>query len=163
MTTDSGNNKKPPTPPEGLSSAGRRFVIVASRFNSHVVDRLVEGALDAFEATGTGRDGVRVVRVPGAFELPLEVSALLETLPLDGVVALGCVIRGETPHFEHVSRAATDGLREVSVDYGVPVGFGVLTTNDLDQAMARSGGAGGNRGFDAAIATIEMASLLGAE
>ena len=144
---------------KGLSSKGRRFVIVASRFNAQVVDRLVEGAFGAFETTGTKRDAVSVTRVPGAFELPLAVSSLMDTGDFDGAVALGCVIRGETPHFDHVSRAATDGLQQVALDYGVPIGFGVLTTDSLAQAIARSGSAS-NKGFDAAIAAIEMTQLL---
>ena len=146
--------------PEGLSSAGCRVVIVASRFNRDIVDRLLSGALDALEETGTGRDEVRVVRVPGAFELPLAARRLADSGEYDAVVGLGCVIRGETPHFEHISRAAADGLERVSLDSGVPVGFGVLTTDTVDQALARSGGGVGNRGYDAAIAAIEMVQLL---
>ena len=146
--------------PEGLSSASCRVVIVASRFNQDIVDRLLSGALDALEETGTGRDEVRVVRVPGAFELPLAAHRLADSGEYDAVVGLGCVIRGETSHFEHVSRAATDGLERVSLDSGVPVGFGVLTTDTVDQALARSGGGAGNRGYDAAVAALEMVQLL---
>jgi 6,7-dimethyl-8-ribityllumazine synthase len=161
VTTNSGNDKQTPEPFEGLRSQHGRFAIVASRFNAHVVDRLVEGALEAFDQKGTPRDEVPVFRVPGAFELPLAVGCLIDTGDYDAVVALGCVIRGETPHFEHVSRTSTDGLAQVSLEYGVPVGFGVLTTDDLDQAMTRSGGDVGNKGFDAAIAAIEMTQFLG--
>ena len=146
--------------PEGLSSASCRVVIVASRFNRDIVDRLLSGALDALEQTGTGRDEVRVVRVPGAFELPLAARRLADSGEYDAVVGLGCVIRGETSHFEHISRAVTDGLERVSLDSGVPVGFGVLTTDTVDQALARSGGGAGNRGYDAAVAALEMVQLL---
>ena len=146
--------------PEGLSSASCRVVIVASRFNQDIVDRLLSGALDALEETGTGRDEVRVVRVPGAFELPLAAGRLADSGEYDAVVGLGCVIRGETSHFEYVSRAAIDGLERVSLDSGVPVGFGVLTTDTVDQALARSGGGAGNRGYDAAVAALEMVQLL---
>ena len=146
--------------PEGLSSASCRVVIVASRFNQDIVERLLSGALDALEETGTGRDEVRVVRVPGAFELPLAAGRLADSGEYDAVVGLGCVIRGETSHFEYVSRAAIDGLERVSLDSGVPVGFGVLTTDTVDQALARSGGGAGNRGYDAAVAALEMVQLL---
>lgn len=163
--TDAKGKKQPPTPAEGLSSAGGRFAIVASRFNAHVVDRLVDGALEAFRKTGTEVGEVALVRVPGAFELPLAAAYLADNEEYDAIVALGCVIRGQTPHFELVSRAATDGLGRVALEFGIPIGFGVLTTDTLEQAMARSGGANGsagnNRGFDAAMAAIEMARLLG--
>ena len=151
--------KQAPRPLDGLTSRGGRFAVVASRFNAPVVDRLLEGALEAFRRTGTRAEDVSVVRVPGAFELPLMAAHLIESDACDAVVALGCVIRGETAHFEHVSRAATDGLRDVSLEFRVPVGFGVLTTDTIEQAMDRSGGTdrtGANHGFDAAMAAIEM-------
>ncbi len=156
-------DKQGPRPIDGLTSKGGRFAVVASRFNAPVVDRLLEGALEAFRRTGTRVEDVRIVRVPGAFELPLMASHLIESNACDAVIALGCVIRGETAHFEHVSRAAADGLRDVSLQYRVPVGFGVLTTDTVDQAMDRSGGAdgtGANHGFDAAMAAIEMLDRL---
>ena len=152
--------KRPAADLEGLSSKGYRVAVVAARFNDHIVGRLLDGAVTAFEQTGTPRAALTIVRVPGAFELPLAVRRLAESGEYDGVVALGCVIRGETPHFEHVSRVAADGLARVSLDNGVPVGFGVLTTNTPEQAVARSGGDIGNSGFDAAVAAIEMVSLL---
>ncbi len=160
MLPTSKENKQAPEIPEGLSSTGCRCAIVASRFNAHIVDRLVDGALEAFAGTGTGSDEVKLVRVPGAFELPLAVQHLAEASDYDAIVALGCVIRGETPHFEHVSRAAADGLARVSLELGIPVAFGVLTTETVDQAMSRAGGDAGNRGFDAAIAAIEMIHKL---
>jgi 6,7-dimethyl-8-ribityllumazine synthase len=156
--------KQRPQPIQGLSSAGGRFAIVASRFNTLIVDRLLEGALEAFSRCGTPADRVGVLRVPGAFELPLAASRLAASENYDALVALGCVVRGETPHFDHVSRAATDGLERVSLDFGIPIGFGVLTTEDMAQARARSGGESGdmgsNRGFDAALAAIQMFQLL---
>ena len=155
--TSKGSKKEPETI-EGLRSEGYRFAIVAGRFNQEIVDRLLEGALNALEKTGTRRDGVDVVRVPGAFELPLAAQRLAKNC--DGVIALGCVIRGETPHFEYVSQAATHGLERVSLDSGIPIGFGVLTTDNVEQALARAGGGIGNRGYDAAIAVIEMVQSL---
>lgn len=164
MSTSDPETKQAPSPIERLDSGNARYVIVASRFNSRIVNRLVEGALAAFERTGTPVSGVPVVRVPGAFELPLAAARLARSGRFDGIVALGSVIRGETPHFDHVARAATDGLEKVALDSGVPIGFGVLTTETFEQAWARSGGDAGefseNRGGDAALAAIEMVQLL---
>jgi 6,7-dimethyl-8-ribityllumazine synthase len=143
-----------------MSSADFRIAIVAARFNERFVGQLLEGALAALERMGTSREDVRVVRVPGAFELPLAAKRLAESGGYDAIIALGSVIRGETSHFEHVSRAAADGLERVSLDYGIPVGFGVLTTETPEQAAARAGGDKGNIGFDAAMAAVEMASVL---
>lgn len=152
--------KQPAARLDGLSSEGYRIAIVAARFNGHIVERLIEGAIGALEQTGTPRTAVTLVRVPGAFELPLTARHLAESAAYEAIVALGCVIRGETPHFEHVSRVAADGLARVSVDHKIPVGFGVLTTNSPEQAAARAGGAVGNCGFDAALAAVEMVSVL---
>ena len=158
MPPSSKGSKHPPEPLAGLGSAGYRFAIAAGRFNENIVDRLIEGALSALEKTGTRPDAVEVVRVPGAFELPLAAQKLSESC--DAVIALGCVIRGETPHFEYVSRAAAEGLERVSLDSGIPVAFGVLTTDTAEQALARAGGDVGNRGYDAAVAAIEMLQAL---
>ncbi len=158
MPPTSKGSKKEPSPLEGLSSAGYSFAIAATRFNEEIVDRLLEGALAALEDTGTPRDSVPVLRVPGAFELPLAAQKLCGGY--DAVIALGCVIRGETDHHEYVSRAAAEGLERVSLDAGIPVGFGVLTTDTVEQALARAGGDVGNRGYDAAIAAIEMLATL---
>ena len=152
--------KQPAARLEGLSSEGCRIAIAAARFNDHIVGRLLEGAIGALEQTGTPRAAIPLVRVPGAFELPLAVRHLAESGEYDAIIALGCVIRGETPHFEHVSRAAADGLQRVSLDHGIPIGFGVLTTNTLQQAIARAGGAVGNSGFDAAVAAVEMVAVV---
>ena len=158
MPPTSKGNKQNPEPLAGLGSANYRFGIAASRFNQEIVDRLLEGALGALEETGTRRNAVELVRVPGAFELPLAAQELAKNC--DAVIALGCVIRGETPHFEYVSQAAVQGLERVSLDSGIPVAFGVLTTDTVEQALARAGGDVGNRGYDAAIAAIEMLQSL---
>lgn len=155
---ESGQRRTPRL--EGLGSRGRRFAIAAARFNDNIVNRLIDGALGALEEAGTPRSEVQVVRVPGAFELPLAVRGLAASGRFDAVIALGCVIRGETAHFEHVSRIATDGLGRVALDYGIPVGFGVLTTDTPEQAAARAGGVVGNLGLDAARAAIEMVVVL---
>lgn len=158
---DSENQSKQPAPRlEGLSSKGYRIVIAAARFNDHIVSRLVEGAVDALIRLGTLREEIQIVRVPGAFELPLAARELARSGQYDAIIALGCVIRGETPHFEHISRVAADGLERVSLDYGLPVGFGLLTTNTSEEAIARAGGQHGNTGSNAAVAAVEMACLL---
>jgi 6,7-dimethyl-8-ribityllumazine synthase len=132
---------------------GLRFAIVVARFNSGITEKLLEGAKEALAQAGAG--GVTVFHVPGAFELPLAARTLAKTY--DAVVALGAVIRGETPHFEYVAGAAAHGLQQVALETGTPVSFGVLTTNTLAEAEARAGGAHGNKGYDAAMTAIEMA------
>lgn len=147
------------TPPDApLDAKGLRFGIVAARFNQDVTDRLVDGALECFAASGA--PDVPVEWVPGSFELPLAARTMAEARDLDGVVALGCVIRGETPHFEFISAEAASGLMSVMLETGVPMAFGVLTTEDRAQADARAGGDHGNKGWDAAATAIEMATLL---
>jgi 6,7-dimethyl-8-ribityllumazine synthase len=152
--------KRPAGLPKGLSSRGCSIAVAAASFNGPIVARLIEGALEALDRTGSPRDEIRIVRVPGAFELPLAARGLAETRRYDAIVALGAVIRGETSHFEHVSRAAAEGLGRVSLDYGIPIGFGVLTTETPEQAASRAGGARGNLGFDAAMAAVEMIAVL---
>jgi len=137
---------------------GLRVCIVASRFNLMVTERLVEGALAALRERGVEESDVDLVRVPGAWELPL-AARLASERGYDAIVAVGCVIRGGTPHFEYVSRAALDGLRHVQATTGVPIGLGVLTTDDLPQALARSGGEVGHAGTQAVEAALEMADL----
>jgi 6,7-dimethyl-8-ribityllumazine synthase len=139
---------------------GRRFAIAAARFNEFVTRDLLEGALDALRSHDVAEEDVDVVWVPGAFELPLVARRLAASRTYDGVICLGAVIRGETAHFEHVAGQAAAGIREVARDTGVPVLFGVLTTETLEQALDRAGGKHGNKGWDAAMAAIEMASLL---
>jgi 6,7-dimethyl-8-ribityllumazine synthase len=143
----------------GLQGEGRRFAIVVSRFNELVTDRLLAGAQACLEAHGVASEDVRVYSVPGAWELPLAVDRILRTIPCDGVIALGCVIRGDTPHFDYVAGGATNGLLRAALDHGIPVAFGLLTTDDTEQAMARAGGKAGNKGWEAALTALEMADL----
>ena len=143
-----------------FASRGRRFAVVAARFNELVVSKLVEGAVACLRAHGVAEDDLEVAWVPGAFELPLAARTLAATGTYDGVVCLGAVIRGETAHFDHVAGQAAAGIREAAEATGVPVTFGVLATDTLQQAMDRAGGKHGNKGWDAAMAAMEMASLL---
>jgi len=138
---------------------GARFAVVASRFNQFVVDRLVEGAVDALARHGAQAQNVTVVRVPGAWELPLVVRRLAASGKVDAVIALGAVIRGETPHFDYVAGEATKGLGTAASASDVPVAFGVLTTDTVEQAIERAGSKAGNKGWDAAVSAIEMVAL----
>jgi 6,7-dimethyl-8-ribityllumazine synthase len=138
---------------------GARFAVVASRFNHFVVDRLVEGAVDALVRHGVEPDQVTVVRVPGAFELPLVVRRIAASKKVDAVIALGAVIRGATPHFDYVAGEAAKGIGAAAATGDVPVAFGVLTTETLEQAVERAGTKHGNKGWDAAMSAIEMVSL----
>ncbi len=137
-----------------------RFAIVAARFNEPIVKRLVDGALEAFAAGGAGPGAVDLHWVPGSFELPLAAQHLAASRRYAGIACVGVVIRGETPHFEHVAREAAAGIRSVALATGIPVTFGVITTLDEDQAWARAGGAVGNRGAEAAEAALEMADFV---
>jgi 6,7-dimethyl-8-ribityllumazine synthase len=144
----------------GSSIATRlRIGIVVSDFNGPVTRVLEEAAIRALIAAGVKEESITAVHVPGAWELPLGASWLLEAGEFDGIVALGCVIRGETPHFEYVSLGATRGLESLARESGVPIGFGLLTTDTADQARARAGGARGNKGDEAAIAVLQMCEL----
>jgi 6,7-dimethyl-8-ribityllumazine synthase len=143
-----------------LSAAGLRFAIVVSRFNSFITDRLLAGAMDALQRTGADADAVDTVKVPGSWEVPLVAGELARQHRYDAIICLSAVIRGETPHFDYVAAEAAKGVAHASVDTGVPVAFGVLTTNTLEQAIDRAGVKGGNRGFDAAMSAIEMANLM---
>ena len=138
----------------------RVVAIVVSRFNEGITQKLVDGAIDALTRHGGGRENIDVVWVPGAWELPAAARALLSTERYDAIVALGAVIRGETPHFDFVAGEASRGLAEVGADFDVPIGFGLLTTDTLAQAEARAGGAHGNKGWDAALAALEMVDLF---
>ena len=138
----------------------RRVAIVVSRFNESVTMRLLEGAIDALERHGGAREDIDVVWVPGAWELPAAARALLATERYDAIVALGAVIRGETPHFDFVAGEASRGLAEASAEFDVPIGFGLLTWTRMEQAEARAGGAHGNKGWDAALAALEMVGSL---
>ena len=139
--------------------AGRRIAVAVSRFNESVTQKLVDGALDALTRHGVSFDDIDVVWVPGAWELPIAARKLLSTDRFHAVVALGAVIRGETPHFDYVAGEAARGLQQASVEYETPIGFGVLTCDTMEQALARAGGSHGNKGWDAALAALEMADL----
>jgi 6,7-dimethyl-8-ribityllumazine synthase len=134
--------------------------VLASRFNESVTQKLVDGALGALTKNGVAADDIDVVWVPGAWELPAAARTLLVSERYDALVALGAVIRGETPHFDYVAGESARGLADVTAESGVPLGFGLLTTESLDQALARAGGTHGNKGADAALAALEMADLL---
>lgn len=143
-----------------FAARGRRFAIAASRFNELVVKNLVGGSVDCLRAHGISDDDLDVAWVPGSFELPLLARRLAATGAYDAVICLGAVVRGETVHFDHVAGQAAAGVRAASEETGVPVIFGVLTTDTFEQAMDRAGGKHGNKGWDAAMAAMEMASLL---
>jgi 6,7-dimethyl-8-ribityllumazine synthase len=142
------------------SGRGRRFVVLASRFNEVITQRLVDGALDALVKHGVAYDNVDLVWVPGAWELPAAARRILVTERYDGVVAVGAVIRGETPHFDYVAGEAARGLADASAEFDTPIGFGLLTCDSMGQAEARAGGAHGNKGWDAALAALEMVDLF---
>jgi 6,7-dimethyl-8-ribityllumazine synthase len=141
-------------------ASGGRFAIVAARYHDELVTRLVAGASDCLQRHGVPPENVPVFRVPGAWELPLALERLAAAGGWDGLIALGVVLRGETPHFDFVCRESAAGISRVSLDHGVPIGFGVLTCDDAAQAEARAGGEVGNKGWEAAAAAIEMAVLL---
>jgi 6,7-dimethyl-8-ribityllumazine synthase len=144
-----------------LSAAGFRFAIVVSRFNSFVTDPLLAGALDALKQHGTDPNHIHVVHVPGAWELPIAAHTLaIRTRKPDAIICLGAVIKGDTPHFDYVAGEAARGIANASAQTGVPMAFGVVTTNTIEQATDRAGGKDGNKGFDAAMTAIEMAHLL---
>ncbi len=143
----------------GLSAAGLRFGIVVSRFNSFITERLLAAAVDALERAGAAGNGVDVVRVPGSFELPLTAKKLAVTGHYDSLIAIGCVIRGETSHYDYVCSETARGLQLAQMDSGVPIMFCVLTCDTLEQAIDRAGLKGGNKGFEAGLAAIEMAHL----
>ena len=143
-----------------LVGTGRHIAIAASRFNELVTNRLVEGAVDELRRHGVAEDGIDVAWVPGAWELPLAVARLASTGRYDGVVALGAVVRGETPHFDYVAGQAAAGLAQAAQAYRLPVAFGVLTCDTMQQALDRAGGKAGNKGAEAARTVLEMADLL---
>jgi 6,7-dimethyl-8-ribityllumazine synthase len=142
------------------SGRGRRFAVVASRFNEVVTQRLVDGALDALVKHGAVFEDVDLVWVPGAWELPAAARRVLVTERYHAIVAIGAVIRGETPHFEYIAAEASRGLADASAEFDTPIGFGLLTCDNMAQAQARAGGEHGNKGWDAALAALEMADLF---
>ena len=143
-----------------LDGKGLKFGIVAARFNSFVTERLLAGALDALARSGVAEEDVEIVRVPGSWDMPVAAAELARQKRHDGLICLGAVIRGDTPHFDYVAGEAAKGLGQIAAAMGVPVAFGVLTTNTLEQAIDRAGGKSGNKGFDAATTAIEMANLM---
>ena len=141
-----------------LDATHLRIGIVVSRFNEFITEQLAKGALEVLEQRGCPHENISFVKVPGAWELPITAKILASRC--DAIVALGAVVRGDTPHFEYVAGSAADGLRQVSLETGVPIAFGVLTTDDIQQAMDRAGGKSGNKGSEAAEAAIELANLI---
>ena len=143
-----------------LQARDYRFAVLASRFNEFVVDALVKGAVDALRRHGASDKQVEIVRVPGAYEMPLVACKLAQSRRYDAIVAVGAVIRGQTAHFDYVAGECASGLSRVSAETGIPVAFGVLTTDTAEQAMDRAGGKSGNKGAEAAASAIEMINLL---
>ena len=143
-----------------LEAKGLKFGIIVSRFNSFISERLLEGAMDALIRHGANDKGIHVARVPGAFEIPLAAKKLVATGKYDAVICLGAVIRGSTPHFDYVAAEVSKGIASVSLESGIPVAFGVLTTDTIEQAVERAGSKAGNKGFEAAVTAIETVNLL---
>ena len=143
-----------------LAASGQRFVLIAARFNGSVVEPLVQGAVDVLARHGASPGHIEIVRVPGAFEIPLIARKLALSGRYAAVIALGAVVRGETPHFDYVAGECASGLARIALETGVPIAFGVLTTDTMEQALDRAGGKAGNKGADAALAALEMANIL---
>jgi len=141
-------------------ATGLRFAVVVSKYNEFVTDRLQAGALAALASAGVAAGDITLVRVPGAFEIPVAAQHAAESARFDAIVCLGCLIRGETPHFEYISSAVSLGLTTAAAATGVPMSFGVLTTNSVEEALARAGDGTGNKGHEAAVAAIEMAEVV---
>jgi 6,7-dimethyl-8-ribityllumazine synthase len=143
-----------------LVARDARYVIVASRFNEFIVDSLIKGAVSCLQRHGVADADIEMVRVPGAYEMPLALDKVAASRRADGIIALGAVIRGGTPHFDYVAGQCANGVAEASVKHGVPVGFGILTVDTIEQAIERAGTKAGNKGEEAALAVMEMVSLL---
>jgi 6,7-dimethyl-8-ribityllumazine synthase len=143
-----------------LKADGMKFAILVSRFNSFITDRLLAGAVDAIGRCGGSVDDIDVVRIPGAWEFPVTLKAVAAHNKYDAILCLGAVIRGDTPHFDYVAGEAAKGIAAASIETGLPIAFGLLTTNTVEQAIDRAGAKSGNKGFDAAMTAIEMANLL---
>lgn len=144
-----------------ISADGFRFAIIVSRFNDFISSKLVEGALDALRRHGGNEEQISLVKVPGAFEIPLAAKKLAESDQFDAIICLGAVIRGSTPHFEYVASEVSKGIALVGLESKIPVTLGVLTTDNLEQAIERAGSKSGNKGWDAAVAAMEMVNLFG--
>ncbi len=143
-----------------LLAQGLRFGIIVSRFNDFICDRLLGGAIDALRRNGADEDAVDIYKVPGAFEIPLVAKNAASSGKYDAVICLGAVIRGATPHFDYVANEVSKGIASVSLETGLPIAFGVLTTDTIEQAIERAGSKAGNKGWDAALAAIEMVNLI---
>jgi len=143
-----------------MTHTAGRYALLVGRWNSFVVEHLLEGAVDTLKRHGVAEDQLTVVRVPGAFEIPLACQRLAKSGNYDAIVALGAVIRGGTPHFEHVAGECTKGVAQVSLNHDIPIAFGVLTVDSIEQAIERSGTKAGNKGVEAALSALEMVSLL---
>ena len=146
-----------------MRATGKKFAIVVSRFNSFVVESLLEGAVDTLDRLGgVGSDDITVIRVPGAYELPVAAQKIAQSNKFDAIIALGAVIRGGTPHFDFVAGECNKGLAQVSLEYNIPVSFGVITTDSIEQAIERSGTKAGNKGAEAAMGALEMVNVMDA-
>jgi len=143
-----------------LLAKGIKFGIIVSRFNEFMGQRLLEGALDALIRHGAEEENIEVIRVPGAFEIPLAAKAMAKSGRYDGIIALGVVIRGATPHFEYVAAEVSKGIAQVQLETGTPIGFGIITADTIEQAIERAGSKAGNKGWQAALAVVEMVNVL---
>ncbi|VAX30229.1 6,7-dimethyl-8-ribityllumazine synthase [hydrothermal vent metagenome] len=143
-----------------LSGKGLKFCIITSRFNDFITGKLTEGAIDALKRHGTSEKDIDLVRVPGAFELPIIVKKLAQKGTYNAIIALGAIIRGSTPHFDYVAAEASKGIAVAGMETGVPVSFGVITSDTIEQAIERAGSKAGNKGWDAAMTALEMADLM---
>jgi 6,7-dimethyl-8-ribityllumazine synthase len=151
----------PKTLEANLIADGKKFALVVSRFNDFITDRLVGGALDALTRCGVKDEDIEIVKVPGAFEIPLVTKKMAQKNSFDAIICLGAVIRGATPHFDYVSAEVSKGIAMVSVESEIPVIFGIITTDTIEQAIERAGAKAGNKGWSAAMAAVEMANLMG--
>lgn len=143
-----------------LNGSGLRFGVVVSRVNEFITGRLLDGALDALTRSGVQSDNIEVVKVPGSFEIPVTAKKMAQLRRYDAIICLGALIKGETPHFDFLSAAVTQGVEQAALESGIPISFGVLTTDNLEQAIARAGAKQGNKGWEAAVTAIEMANLF---
>lgn len=144
-----------------LNASGKKYGLIVSRFNSFITERLLEGAMDTLMRHGAEEDHITVVRVPGSFEIPMIAKRMANSGSYDALIALSAIIRGDTPHFDYVAAEASKGIAQTSLETGVPIAFGVLTTNTIEQAIERAGTKAGNKGSDAALSAIEMVNLYG--
>ena len=152
--------RMPNTIQGNLDARGSRFAVVVSRFNAFISDRLLAGALDALDRSGAAPDAVTIIRVPGAFEIPLTAKKLADSRKYDAVICLGALLRGDTPHFDYISSTVTKDIGTAGLDSGIPVIYGVLTCDTVEQAVERAGLKSGNKGFEAALAAIEMVQVM---